>query len=577
VTDQQGRPGRAQGDARWERIDRRYGTLRVPTAVLATPLGEDFLALADVPGVLINAGTQAVISRNAASAAAVQSVLERLDVDPMPLAWRTPSSSAAVPFGAGGLYPHQREAATWLLRQGGGILADVMGLGKTRAGGSAAATWQQDEGGPVVIVAPRHTYSSWAQQLTDLGAIEAPEALVKLTGATPSDEPLKRGSWWFIHYQIAHAWVGHMRVSPRGRLCCAIVDEVHWIRNPKSRMARAVLAVAGCARHRVALTGTPLVNRTAELWPLLTLVAGPGQFGSHFEFRQRYACALHGGYGYVDTGPTRVVELRERLVSCYMRRTLDDVPGLTLPPHTRRALVVESSDALTASERKAWDLLDNPPWPDATTARELLDMFAHNAFGTETLRVLTALRKASAVVKEAAIMAHVTSLLDAGESVVVFSWQRASAGKLAVKASTQAYNAWAITGLMSADERTASIEAFTAEGGLLTATMDSLREGVTLTRAAHVVISDLSWVPSDMLQAEARISRISQTRPTTAWWALAKGSVDEIIAVHLLDKVTEQEVMLGDAVGAVALDGLGIEAALGIEHQTGAELAKVFL
>ncbi|EQD69978.1 SNF2-related domain protein, partial [mine drainage metagenome] len=43
-----------------------------------------------------------------------------------------------------------------------------------------------------------------------------------------------------------------------------ILDEAHIIKNPKSQATRIVHQIK--ARHRLALTGTPLENHLGELW-----------------------------------------------------------------------------------------------------------------------------------------------------------------------------------------------------------------------------------------------------------------------------------------------------------------------
>ena len=549
----------------------------IPQAVLATPVGHDFLALDDVPGMNV-AGNIAVVTRNALSVPVVQEVFERLEVPAPPFVVRQCPPPMFAPTQP--LHAHQLEAVQWLLREGSGLLADVMGLGKTRVAAVAAETWRRAEGGPFVIIAPRHTYASWAQQLTALGIIARPSELVRVEGTRPSTEALAPGLVWFIHYQIAHAWVGHMRVSSFGTISTAIVDEVHWIRNARARMSNAVLALAGCARHRIGLTGTPLPNRVRDLWTLLSLIAGPGQFGSLFEFRLRYAGAQYDGFGYQDAVPTHVEELHARMASVYLRRTLEDVPELKLPLLTRRALLVEPGDD-TRVQQRAWAKLH----ADGLSARDLLTAFQRGGLSTATLSVLASLRVAAQAVKRPAIVAHVAGLALTGESVVVFTWQRATAQAicddvarvpgLGADDADRVYVA--VHGGVSAADRAADVQAFQARGGVLCATLDSLREGVTLTVAHHVVIADLSWVPSDLLQGEARIARIGQAHPTTSWWALAKGSVDEVIATHLLIKVREQALATHDDVGAVALEGLGLEAALGLTSASGADLAEEFL
>ena len=74
--------------------------------------------------------------------------------------------------------------------------------------------------------------------------------------------------------------------SPRPTSRPLILDEAQAIKNPSTDRARA--AVRMQADFRVALSGTPIENRLAELWSLFRAVA-PGLLGSWDAFRDRFA------------------------------------------------------------------------------------------------------------------------------------------------------------------------------------------------------------------------------------------------------------------------------------------------
>ncbi len=65
-----------------------------------------------------------------------------------------------------------------------------------------------------------------------------------------------------------------------------VVDEAQAIKNAATRQAEAVRTLP--ARHRIAVTGTPVENRLADLWSIMQF-ANPGLLGSAATFRKRYA------------------------------------------------------------------------------------------------------------------------------------------------------------------------------------------------------------------------------------------------------------------------------------------------
>jgi SNF2-related domain/SNF2 Helicase protein/LAGLIDADG-like domain len=68
-----------------------------------------------------------------------------------------------------------------------------------------------------------------------------------------------------------------------------ILDEAQNIKNASTRAAQAARAVR--ARWRVALTGTPVENRLADLWSIFHII-NPGYLGSAEEFRRQFALPI---------------------------------------------------------------------------------------------------------------------------------------------------------------------------------------------------------------------------------------------------------------------------------------------
>ncbi len=117
-----------------------------------------------------------------------------------------------------------------------------------------------------------------------------------------------------------------------------MLDEAQAVKNSLSRAAKAVRRLE--AGHRVALTGTPVENRLAELWSIMDFL-NPGLLGSSELFRTRYAIPVerHGQTGpaqrlraitrpYVlrrlKTDPTIIDDLPEKIeIKQYCRLTTE--------------------------------------------------------------------------------------------------------------------------------------------------------------------------------------------------------------------------------------------------------------
>ena len=475
-----------------------------------------------------------------------------------------------------GLHEHQRVGADFLRAAGQAVLGDQMGLGKTRAAAAAAhevALASVEARQQVLIVAPKHLRRSWQDQLRAAGIVTDPERFVVLEGTTRKRgwrEPHPEGAtWYFVHYDVIAHWAEQLALVP---WTAVLFDEIHAARNWRAKRTRAAATAASRAFYRFGLTGTPVVNRVADLWGILAVVLGRGILGRKDDFVRRYGGGVWNGAAYEETRPTNVEELSYYLESLYVRRTYDDVLAIELPPLQREAAFV----SVTASARKRSAQMAKRLRERGITPGDLLSGGQDIVRLTEVVRA----RQAVSIAKVGATCDLVEAALLEGQSVLVFVWQRERAEMLrqqldqAMEKNPRieaALSAQRLTdgeepcvpvcvmvhGGLSARQREQAIEAFQQRGGVLVATYGTLAEGVTLTRASRVVLHDLEWLPATLLQAEGRAYRIGQKKPVKVTWVIGEGTFDEQVARALALKA-ERMAAAGDAGARLAIDGLGL-------------------
>jgi superfamily II DNA or RNA helicase len=155
------------------------------------------------------------------------------------------------------LVPHQVDAARRLLslldHEGGALLADVTGMGKTYVALAVARAT-----GNTMIVAPAALRRMWQDALRR----------TRVVARVESYEALSRGP-----------------VSPPFRPSLLILDEAHHARNPRSRRYQALADLAWGARVLL-LSATPIHNRAADLQALLALFLGSGAYGLRSDWRR---------------------------------------------------------------------------------------------------------------------------------------------------------------------------------------------------------------------------------------------------------------------------------------------------
>src|SRR5208282_2657207 len=105
----------------------------------------------------------------------------------------------------------------------------------------------------------------------------------------------------------------------------------------------AVATIA--ADRRLFLTGTPIVNRPKELWPIIFSLC-PTFEKDFFAYAKKYCGAVHNGFGWDFNGASNLEDLQERLRALFMVRRLKKDVLKELPPKRRQVLVLEAGPGL---------------------------------------------------------------------------------------------------------------------------------------------------------------------------------------------------------------------------------------
>jgi len=87
-----------------------------------------------------------------------------------------------------------------------------------------------------------------------------------------------------------------------------------------------------------------------------------------------------------------------------------------------------------------------------------------------------------------------------------------------------------LDGTASRQQRQIAIDAFQAGKIPVFIGSQAAKEGITLHKARHLLFLERWYTPASEEQAEDRIRRIGQTRPTTIWYLHADDTIDERIS-----------------------------------------------
>ncbi|WP_428388305.1 SNF2-related protein [Mucisphaera sp.] len=473
----------------------------------------------------------------------------------------------------GKLRTYQKTGLGWLrfLRQLrlGGILADDMGLGKTiqvLAMLQARIHHGTDEpsldpntpegtklGQPALIVAPRSVVYNWLDEAEHF----TPE--LRVLGYTGPDRANDLRQ--LDQYDLVVTSYGLLRRDieelSQVEFDYAILDEAQAIKNPMSQVARASRLIQ--ARHRLALTGTPIENHLGDLWSIFEYL-NPGMLGVSSKFSDLVKASSNRSAMTTNASeappPNEVIEaeaddeddsvpalqqLAKALRPMILRRTKDQVLK-DLPPKTEQTILCE----MDPDQRKVYDQMR-----DHYRGQLLTQLDAAGAASTDrvmrhssvmVLEALLRLRQAAchpalispehqtvSSAKLDALMEMMEDLIEEGHKVLIFSQFTSMLALVRQRFEKLNIPLCYLDG--QTRNRKEEVERF-QNSPKIPAFLISLKAGgvgLNLTAAGYVFILDPWWNPAAEAQAIDRTHRIGQTKPVFAYRMICEGTVEQRI------------------------------------------------
>ncbi|MCU0865944.1 MAG: DEAD/DEAH box helicase, partial [Planctomycetes bacterium] len=426
----------------------------------------------------------------------------------------------------GTLRPYQELGLGWLhfLRDLGlgGCLADDMGLGKTVQVLALLLDVHAAPGPrPSLLVVPLSLLDNWRREAERF----APS--LRLLDFHGDDRWQRLGADGFAPFDVVVTTYGTLRSDAAQfearaqHFEYAILDEAQAIENPASVTSKAVRLLR--AEHRLALTGTPVMNHLGELWALFEFLS-PGLLGKSATFRQLLAAKTERGEG-LD------LQLLHRALAPFLLRRTKAAVLPDLPPKQEQAIWCE----LEGSQLQTYTRL-------RTRYQKALLSGDRQLGPQERFQVLEALlrlRQAAchegllhedrrgASAKFDALLPMLHELAQSGHKALVFSQFTELLGLLRQQLEQQGLQHEYLDG--QTRERQARVDRFQQDGTcpLFLISLKAGGFGLNLTAADYVFLLDPWWNPAAEAQASDRAHRLGQTRPVTVYRLVCKGTVEE--------------------------------------------------
>jgi SNF2 family DNA or RNA helicase len=508
-------------------------------------------------------------------------------------------------------FRYQDAGVEYCLPRTDALIADQPGLGKTLQG---ILLFNADEKiRQVLIVSPaglkihwKREFDLWKTRNVSVGIAEAKRKELIRVGTYKNGKNkykwIEEPDFWpntdvvVINYHILERFADKIKGHTWDLLIC---DEAHALKTIDSSRTLHVLGgtrleeseINGrtfkkrvryepiAALRRLFLTGTPIMNRPIELWPMVQAFDPEGLGKDYLRFVYRYCDAFfdssRGPKGALNVlGASYQEELGQKLREAFMIRRLRSEVQSDLPEKQRRVIIIDSPDirALVMKEdelTQALGLYENTILkgieeeherdaaigtmvverarlmgldaalgdPDKPNFSKLDVDYIAAITGLQVPEIqiifeqIATVRRDLGLAKMSATVPWIKDFLDGGDKLVVFAYHTDVVKGLAEE--LRKYNPAVIWGGTPPHKRQAEVDKFQDDEScrVIILNIDAGGVGYTLTRAKDVAFVEGDWVPSKLIQAFDRICRIGQLAAALmGYFLVADGSLDCRIA-----------------------------------------------
>lgn len=408
------------------------------------------------------------------------------------------------------LKPYQVDDVMSMLALPHCLNANPMGLGKTI---EAIKLLQQSGAPTALIVTPKIIRYQWQDQLKRWANIDAN---VYENGCKVAP------GFWIVNYDKLRneATLLKFRAFQWSYL---IVDEAHKIKSRSSQQTKAVKSIP--ARHRVALTGTPILRYVDDLWSILNFLDPSYACNSYYAFVEYFCKIQRTPWGDRIVGLTddaRHTAILNQLLDliCIRNSAVEVAHG-----KTREVIKLPMSKKQRELYRKEKQLLLD----------ELPEQLTIPNGAVLTLRLMQTTSWPGLYLgadepgpKFEWILE--TCLNNPKEKFVVFSVFEKTISALVEYLTANKVEAVKITGQQSAEQNELSKRCFVERGAqVLAGTIGAMGQGYDgLQQVCRLMIFiDRDWSPEILNQAEDRLRRMGQDNPVTIYYLECSGSFDQ--------------------------------------------------
>lgn len=421
------------------------------------------------------------------------------------------------------LRDYQKDGYVWLhtLKDYGfnGILADDMGLGKTLQVIALLESLDTDK--PSLVVCPSSLIYNWEDEVHKFSNV------LKVTCITGNQDTrnniikhIDQGLYVTSYDYMRRDYELYQDIEFE----YAILDEAQYIKNQKTQNAKSVKTLN--ARHKLALTGTPIENSLAELWSIFDFLMPQYLFNYRY-FQNQYETDI------VKRKDENKAAQLKRLVSPFiLRRNKKDVLK-ELPDKIEQNIILPFND----EEEKLY--MANL----AEVNEELQQLY--DIEGSDKMQILKMLTRLRQLCLEPRIVYEnieqpssklkacielMKTFKDNNQKILLFSSFTSALSFIADECSKAGISYYMLTGSTRKEERRELVANFQKDNtSVFLISLKAGGTGLNLTAAEAVIHFDPWWNVSAQNQATDRAYRIGQKNNVQVLNLVMKDSVEEKI------------------------------------------------
>ncbi len=417
---------------------------------------------------------------------------------------------------------YQKEGVRWLKylydNNFGGCLADDMGLGKTLQAISLLSYIYPKTKIPSLIVMPKSLLTNWQNELKKFNLNLS---FYLYYGSDRDIKEFKKYNIILTTYALVR---NDIKVLGELKFDTIILDESQNIKNIDSKISKAVMLLD--AKHKFALSGTPIENSLFELYSLFRFI-NTGLFSSVNDFKRDYAVPIQG-----DANEEIARILKAKISPFLLRRLKQDVLK-DLPAKQEQVVFVDMDENHKKFYNQKRDYY-----------KEILEQqISMNGMEKSKFMILQAfndlrqIASAPELKSENSVMSSkIEDLFEMLEDIVannhkvlIFANFLGSLDLISQKAEEKGYEHLLMTG--STRNRQELVDKFQNDKDikLFLMTLKVGGVGLNLTEADYVFIFDPWWNKSAENQAIDRTHRMGQKNKVFSYKMITKGTIEEKI------------------------------------------------